>query len=516
MRDFGGVVERTPARVVRPGSAEEVAAAVREAAAAGLVIVPRGAGHSTYGQSLTGGVCLDMRGLAGVREVGPDRAVVGAGTTWREVLDATLPLGLAPPVLTDFLDVTVGGTLSSGGVGGASHMHGTQAANVLALDVVVDGRPVSCSPAVRPEVFDAVRAGLGAHGVITAATLRLVPAPDRVLSCTIPCRDAADLLRVQREVRADHLSGQAKPSAEGWRYEAKAVLHLGTTPPHTATIQPPGTATQTTPTQADAPHEDAVQAPGATPPPMGTVQPSETAFQTAPAPADASHVGASQAPGAAQPHTGTVLPPGAAAQTATAPADGSHVGAGLASGAAPPHTGAVRGLGGGARAVGVQAGAASWVGGVSHAGEVPPGTSEVEELSFLDFADRLRPDVAELTVLGEWARPHPWGMVFLPGARAAEVIEETLASMTAADLGLSGVVLVKALRIGDVPMLAAPADPVLFSLLRTASPGCAAVAEMLAGNRALLARAEAVGGTRYAVDSVPDRWLDGAASQGQG
>ncbi|MBT2210014.1 FAD-binding protein [Actinomadura sp. NEAU-AAG7] len=446
MRDFGGVVERTPARVVRPGSAEEVAAAVREAAATGLEIVPRGAGHSTYGQSLTGGVCLDMRGLAGVREVGPDRAVVGAGTTWREVLDATLPHGLTPPVLTDFLDVTVGGTLSSGGVGGASHLHGTQAANVLALDVVVDGRPVSCSPTVRPEVFDAVRAGLGAHGVITGATLRLVPAPDRVLSCTIPCRDAADLLRVQREVRADHLSGQAKPSAEGWRYEAKAVLHLGTTPPHTTTVRPPRTAAQTTPTHTDT-----------------------------------SHLGAAQAPGTA-----------------------------------PPPTGAVRGLGAAAQTVGVQAGAGSCVGGVSHAGEVPPGTSEVEELSFLDFADRLRPDVAELTVLGEWARPHPWGMVFLPGARAAEVIEETLASTTAADLGLSGVVLVKALRIGDVPMLAAPADPVLFSLLRTASPGCAAVAGMLAGNRALLARAEAVGGTRYAVDSVPGRRLDGAASLGQG
>ncbi|WP_242902208.1 hypothetical protein [Actinomadura terrae] len=144
------------------------------------------------------------------------------------------------------------------------------------------------------------------------------------------------------------------------------------------------------------------------------------------------------------------------------------------------------------------------------------GASEVEELSFLEFADRLRPDVAELAALGEWALPHPWGIVFLPGAWAAAVIEETLASMAPADLGLSGVVLVKALRIGDVPMLAAPADPVLFSLLRTASPGCAPVAEMLEGNRALLARAEAVGGTRYAVDSVPARRSGGAASLGQG
>ncbi|MFE9101221.1 FAD-binding protein [Actinomadura geliboluensis] len=353
MRDFGGIVKRSPARVVRPGSAQEVLEAVREAAAGGLDAVPRGLGHSTFGQSLTTGVSLDMRGLAGVHAIGERQAAVGAGTSWREVLAATLPRGLTPPVLTDHLDVTVGGTVSAGGVGGTSHRYGTQTDNVLALEVVAGGRVVTCSPAERPELFDAVRGGLGGHGVITAATLRLVPAPERVLSCTIPCRSAGDLLRVQREVRAEHISGQAKPSGGGWRFEAKAVLY----------------------------------------------------------------------------------------------GDG---------------------------------------------GEPPPGTTETECLGYLDFADRMRPDVEELVALGEWARPHPWAMVFLPEHRAAAVIESTLAEMTTADLGLSGVVLIKALRTGTV----------LFSVLRTASPGCAPVAEMLAANRRLLDRALAVGGARYAVDST--------------
>ncbi|WP_051300519.1 FAD-binding protein [Actinomadura rifamycini] len=375
MRDFGGIVERSPARVVRPGSAAEVAAALRDAAAAGLAAVPRGLGHSTFGQSLTEGVSLDMRGLAGVRAVRTDgprgaHAIADAGTTWREVLDATLPHGLAPPVLTDHLDVTVGGTLSAGGVGGASHRHGLQAANVLALDVVRYGRDaahgaVTCSPETRPDLFDAVRAGLGRHGVITRAVLRLVPVPERVLCCTIPCRDAAGLLRVQRETAAEHLSGQAKPAdGGGWRYEAKAVLHGG----------------------------------------------------------------------------------------------------------APP-----------------------------------PGTAEAEELPYLDFADRLRPDVAELVALGEWTRPHPWGMVFLPGDRAAALIEAELAATDPAGVGLSGVVLIKALRTGRVPGLAVPRDPVLLGMLRTASPGCASVPAMLAANRALLDRARTAGGTRYPVDSVADK-----------
>lgn len=361
MRDFGGIVERSPVRVARPRSASEVADVVREATAQGLDVVPRGLGHSTFGQSLTAGVSLDLRGLTGV-DVGTGQAVVGAGTSWREVLAATLPHGLTPPVLTDHLDVTVGGTISAGGVGGTSHLHGTQADNVLALDVVTGGEPVTCSPAAGRGLFDAVRAGLGRHGVITGATLQLVPAPERVLACTVPCRDAEDVLRVQREVRADHISAQVKPSEEGWRHEAKAVLY-------------------------------------------------------------------------------------------------------------------------------------------GDAGEPPPGTTETEELPYADFCDRLRPDVAELIALGEWARPHPWAMVFLPAARAAAVIDSTLAGMTTATLGLSGVILIKALRIGHVPMLDAPHDPVLFSVLRTASPGCASVQEMLAANRALLHRARAVGGTRYAVDS---------------
>ncbi|TDD25870.1 FAD-binding protein [Actinomadura sp. KC06] len=365
MRDFGGIVERSPVRVVRPRSADEVARAVRDAAVQGLDVVPRGLGHSTYGQSLTGGVSIDLRELTGV-EVGAGHAVAAAGTSWREVLAATLPHGLAPPVLTDYLDVTVGGTISAGGIGGTSHVHGVQAGNVLTLDVVVDGEPVVCSPAVRPGLFDAVRAGLGRHGVITRATLPLVRAPERVLSCTIPCRDAEDVLRVQREVTADAMSAQVKPSdsGDGWTYGAKAVRY-------------------------------------------------------------------------------------------------------------------------------------------GDKAEPPPGTTETEELPYFDFCDRLRPDVEELIRLGEWARPHPWAMVFLPASRAAAVIEATLADMTTAELGLSGVILIKALRVGDVPMLAVPDDPVLFSVLRTASPGCAPVADMLAANRTLLDRARAVGGTRYAVDSVP-------------
>lgn len=375
--DFGGIVRLLPRHVARPATVEEVAAVLREADGP---VVPRGCGHSTYGQAqCDGGVLLDLRGLCAVREVGRGRAVVEAGATWRQVLEATLPHGLTPPVLTDYLDVTVGGTLSAGGIGGASLRHGLQADQVLSLDVVTpQGRLVHCSPRRNRALFDAVRGGLGRHGVIVRAALRLVPAPPFVRSHRLLYATAGALLDAQRRIPADHVSGQAKHDPV-WRYELTAVRY-----------------------------------------------------------------------------------------------------------------------GPGPRI---------------------PGAVEVEELSYAEFADRMRPDVTELIRIGEWERPHPWGIVLLPPHRAAEVIEATLAETSPADLGLSGVVLISPLTVRHVPALGAPGDAVMLAMLRTASPGAASPEAMLEANRRLLARAKAVGGTRYPIDAVPDFSTAGdreAASNGAG
>lgn len=355
-RDFGGIACRTPALTVPPTSTAEVVAVVRDAMAAGVDILARGCGHSSRGESITDGVAVDMRGMSAIHRGDQDSITVGAGATWRRVLEATLPHGRMPPVLTDYLDLTVGGTLSAAGIGGASHIHGTQAANVLELEVVTpDAEIVTCSAFRRRQLFDAVRAGMGRHGIITTATLRLCPAPEQVLSCRIRCDSVTALIAEQARITADHISGQAKPSG----LELKAVLY------------------------------DTDRLP-------------------------------------------TGLEP-----------------------------------------------------------------TDVEEIPFVDFADRMRPDVAKLVEIGEWDRPHPWGQVILPAAYAASVIEDTLDRTEPADLGLSGVILIKRFHPGEVPMLRAPSDAVLFGLLRTASPGCRTAAQMSAANDRLYEQARAVGGVPY-------------------
>jgi cytokinin dehydrogenase len=182
--DFGRLVDRRPAAVALCESAEEVAEVIAVARSGGWPVTPRGQAHSQSGQSTSdGGIVLDTAGLGWIGEI-DERAMTvscGGGALWRDVVDATLERGLIPPVLTNHLGVSVGGTLSVAGLGVTSFRYGTQADNVEELEVVTGrGELVTCSRSENRELFDAVRCGLGQFGVITSATLRLRPAGQQV------------------------------------------------------------------------------------------------------------------------------------------------------------------------------------------------------------------------------------------------------------------------------------------------------------------------------------------------
>jgi cytokinin dehydrogenase len=228
--DFGHIVSRVPGAVVRPGSVRDVVSVVRAASAGGVPLAVRGRGHSTFGQGQCDGAVVDLNGLAAVDAVDGDRIRVQAGANWRSVVVAALAAGQTPPVLTDYLDLSVGGTLSVGGIGGTSHRHGVQTDNVIELEVVTgDGQVHTCSRG--SDLFDAVRVGLGQHGIITAATLALVPAPDRVLRHKLyyPTVRAllADQRKLLRENRFDFLQGEILPGVDGWRYMLEVAGYRG-------------------------------------------------------------------------------------------------------------------------------------------------------------------------------------------------------------------------------------------------------------------------------------------------
>jgi cytokinin dehydrogenase len=235
--DFGHIVHRRPLAVLRPASTADIASIIAFARSRGLPVAAHGQGHGTSGRAQApGGIVIDMSTLAAVHAVEAGFVVVDAGIRWSQVLKATLVRGLTPPVLTDYLELSVGGTLSVGGLGGTSHRYGAQTDCVIELEIVTPKGEISvCSPARNRELFDAVRAGQGNSGVITRATLALIPAPQRVRRYKFACADSGSLianqLRLLAERRFDYLEGQVRPDEEGtgWRYIVEAAAYY--TPP---------------------------------------------------------------------------------------------------------------------------------------------------------------------------------------------------------------------------------------------------------------------------------------------
>jgi cytokinin dehydrogenase len=178
---------------------------------------------------------IDMSARNRIHGVERDRMTVDAGATWAAVLEASLAQGLTPPVLTNYLDLSVGGTLAVGGIGGTTLKHGLQTDNVLALDVVTgDGREMTCSASENAALFEAVRGGLGQCAIITRATLRLMPAKAGVRRYHLAYPDlgslSADQRKVMAEGRFDYLQGGVLPlPGGGWRHQLEAVVfHDGT------------------------------------------------------------------------------------------------------------------------------------------------------------------------------------------------------------------------------------------------------------------------------------------------
>ncbi|CAL9067132.1 unnamed protein product [Musa banksii] len=196
--DYGRLTEAAPAAVLYPSSPDDIASLVRFSYASPrpFVIAARGHGHSIRGQAFApGGVVVDMASLGrGRRARRRDRIKVpldvvhrllyvdaGGEQLWIDVLRETLEHGVAPRSWTDYLYLTVGGTLSNAGISGQAFRHGPQISNVHELDVITGkGDMVTCSRDVNSDLFYGVLGGLGQLGIITRARIAVEPAPQRV------------------------------------------------------------------------------------------------------------------------------------------------------------------------------------------------------------------------------------------------------------------------------------------------------------------------------------------------
>jgi cytokinin dehydrogenase len=230
--DFGHIVHRTPVAILRPGSVDDIVAMVRFCNRHLIPVAARGQGHSTFGQpQVEGGLVIDMSTLSTVHHVGSRRAVVDAGAVWSQVLTSALAEGKAPPVLTDYLELSVGGTLSVGGIGGTTFRDGFQVDNVSSLEVVTgEGRLATCSRGHNRDLFEAVLAGLGQCALIVRATVGLVRSTELARTYLLAYSDLATFTADQRRLiasrRFDYVEGQViSDQAGGWTYLLEAAVY---------------------------------------------------------------------------------------------------------------------------------------------------------------------------------------------------------------------------------------------------------------------------------------------------
>ncbi len=185
-----------PRMIALPATAEQAAAAVRIATAAGIAVVPRGGGMSYskgYLPARAESLVIDARRLDRVIEINAaDRYVtVEAGCTWARLAEALDGSGLRTPYWGPLsgLNATIGGALSQNSAFFGSSRHGTVADSVLGVSVVLADGSIAVTgaggragtrPFTReggPDLTGLFLGDNGAFGLKLAATLRLIPTP---------------------------------------------------------------------------------------------------------------------------------------------------------------------------------------------------------------------------------------------------------------------------------------------------------------------------------------------------
>jgi FAD/FMN-containing dehydrogenase len=169
---FSVLVDQRPELVVAATSADEVAAAVRHAAAHDLVVRVQATGHGCA--EIEDGLLVSTRDMTTI-DLDPATGIVtvGAGVRMRDLVEAASPHGLAPRCGSS-PDVGVVGFTLGGGMPITARSTGYNADAMLSADVVLaDGRQVRVDATSEPELFWALRGGKGPFCIVTALTLQL-------------------------------------------------------------------------------------------------------------------------------------------------------------------------------------------------------------------------------------------------------------------------------------------------------------------------------------------------------
>lgn len=223
LTDWRGRYTGRALALAAPASTAEIAALVKLCAAHGVPIVPQGGNSGMAGGATpdaTGtAIILSLRRMNAIRSLSPEagQAVCEAGVILQTLHEAAEAAGLRFPLtLGGKGSATIGGLISTNAGGTQVLRHGTMRAQVLGLEAVLaSGEVLDLMTPLKKDNrgFDLKQLLIGSEGtlgIVTAATLRLLPAATGRVTVWVGLGgivDARTLLRRIERAMGDALEG---------------------------------------------------------------------------------------------------------------------------------------------------------------------------------------------------------------------------------------------------------------------------------------------------------------------
>lgn len=177
-RNWTGDQVCEPAEYVRPQSVDEVADSLARAEMRGWIVRVVGAGHSFTPAVLTDGMLISLERMNRLLDVDTASGLVRveAGISLHELNDSLARYGLALENLGDVAVQSIAGATATATHGTGARLRNISA-NIQSLEIVTaDGSRMEIDEERDPDAWRAFRVSIGALGVVTALTLRTVPA----------------------------------------------------------------------------------------------------------------------------------------------------------------------------------------------------------------------------------------------------------------------------------------------------------------------------------------------------
>jgi Delta24-sterol reductase len=138
-----------------------------------------GSTNTTRKVKLSRDSVVDTSRMDNVLHVDPENgiATVEPNVSMEKLVDATLALGLIPPVVMEFPAITVGGGFAGTAGESSSFRYGLFDTTVTRIEIVLaNGEVVKASATERADLLDAAAGSFGTFGVITLLDIKLIKA----------------------------------------------------------------------------------------------------------------------------------------------------------------------------------------------------------------------------------------------------------------------------------------------------------------------------------------------------